>query len=349
MATAPLAIRAAGMVTGVGLDWASSCAAIRAGLNNFGETRFIAKGGDWIVGGEVPLDEPWRGATKLAKMAAQAIGDCLAKTAELDPNETALLLCVAEGDRLGRLAELGSPLFFAIEQELGISFHRASRVLAEGRVGGAVALHQARRLIGQDGVKRALVAGVDSYLNGATLMAFDKADRLLTSRNSNGFIPGEAAAAVLVERAGAGAGGTLAVCGLGFAREIAAISAADPLNADGLVAAIRAALTEAGMDLGDLDYRNTDVSGEQYGFKEAALALSRLLRKRKEAFDLWHAADCVGEVGAAAVPVMLATTLAAMNDGYAPGPRALLHAGNDDGRRAALIVEGVPLAQAAAA
>jgi len=345
----PLAIRAAGLVTGVGLDWESSCAAIRAGLNHFTETRFIARGGDWIVASEVTLAEPWRGATKLAKMAAQAIGDCLARAAGIEPKETALLLCLAEETRPGRLAELGSPLFFEIERELGISFHPASRVLADGRVGGAVATFQARRMIAKGEVGQAIVAGVDSLLVGATLTAFDDADRLLTQENSNGFIPGEAAAAVLVGKPRAGDASTLALRGLGFAREAATIASEEPLRADGLVSAIGGALGEAGLDLGDLDYRAADVNGEHYGFKETSLALARLLRVRKPEFDLWHPADCIGEVGAAVVPVMLATTLAAMRDDYAPGRRALLHAGNDDGRRAALIVEGAPLAQAAAA
>ncbi len=43
-----------------------------------------------------------------------------------------------------------------------------------------------------------LVAGVDSFVSGPTLAAYEARERLLTSQNSNGFIPGEGAAAVLV-------------------------------------------------------------------------------------------------------------------------------------------------------
>ena len=87
-----------------------------------------------------------------------------------------------------------------------------------------------------------------------------------------------------------------------------------------------------------MDFRITDISGEQYGFKEASLALSRLLRVRKEEFDIWHPADCIGEVGAAALPCMLGVALFAARKGYAPGPAILCHLGNDDGKRAALVV-----------
>jgi 3-oxoacyl-[acyl-carrier-protein] synthase-1 len=85
-------------------------------------------------------------------------------------------------------------------------------------------------------------------------------------------------------------------------------------------------------------YRLTDLSGEQYGFKEAALALSRTLRQRKLRFDLHHPADCIGEVGAAIGPCILGVARAAAEKGYAPGPGILCHLGSDDGARAALIL-----------
>ena len=52
VAVAPIAVMASGLVCGLGLTAAESCAAIRCGLNNFQETRFIGSGGDWIVGSE---------------------------------------------------------------------------------------------------------------------------------------------------------------------------------------------------------------------------------------------------------------------------------------------------------
>ena len=88
--------------------------------------------------------------------------------------------------------------------------------------------------------------------------------------------------------------------GLGFGIEPAHVETEDqPLRADGLAAAIRAALTEAGTTLAATDFRIVDVSGEQYGFKEATLALIRLLRVRKAEYDIWHPVDCIGEAGAA--------------------------------------------------
>ena len=90
----------------------------------------------------------------------------------------------------------------------------------------------------------------------------------------------------------------------------------------------------------EIDYRIADLSGEQYRFKEASLALSRLIRAKREQQALWHPADCVGETGAAAVPLMLGVALTAARKRYAPGPMGLLQAANDDGRRIALVLDG---------
>ena len=68
MIAAPLSILACGMTTAVGLTAPASCAAIRARLDGFRETRFMARGGDWIIGAEVPLEEPWRGLPRLARL-----------------------------------------------------------------------------------------------------------------------------------------------------------------------------------------------------------------------------------------------------------------------------------------
>ena len=96
-----------------------------------------------------------------------------------------------------------------------------------------VALDQARRLLREEGRALCLVAGADSYLRAETLTAYEDRDRLLTGRNSDGFIPGEAGAAVLVGRAGRAAGPEFVCLGIGFGREPAPIESGQPLRADG--------------------------------------------------------------------------------------------------------------------
>ena len=53
-----LSILASGMVTSVGLSAPATCAAIRAALSQFVETKFMDRLGEWLMGSPVPLDPP---------------------------------------------------------------------------------------------------------------------------------------------------------------------------------------------------------------------------------------------------------------------------------------------------
>jgi 3-oxoacyl-[acyl-carrier-protein] synthase-1 len=196
-------------------------------------------------------------------------------------------------------------------------------------------LSQACTLVRQHGVPQVLVVATDSLLTGPTLSHFERADRLLTTLNSNGFMGGEGAGALLVSKLAGRRG--LRLEGFGFAVEAAHIDSEEPLRGDGLTAAIKAALAQAGQELHDMNYRIADVSGEQYYFKEASLALNRTLRKRKGEFELWHPAESIGETGATAGVACFAAGHFAALKGYAPGPRAILHFGTDQGARAAVV------------
>ncbi len=325
------------MVTGVGLNASASCAAIRCAIDNFQETRFMDNGGEWIMGCEVPLEQPWRGKTKLIKMASMAIQECLAGNQLIKPEATPLLLCLSEQEKKGRVIDDDNQFFLDLQDELGMEFHPKSRVIAKGHVAVAVALKHARQLIQELKVKHVLITATDSLLMGATLAHYEEYERLLTSNNSNGFIAGEAGAALVVEPVSVGAGHQLVCVGLGFGVEEAHVYSEEPLRGDGLTAAIKDSLDDAECGESVLDFKMTDLSGEQYYFKEASLAFSRLDRTKREEFDVWHPADCVGEVGSALGIVMIAVLKVACEKEYSKGDNILAHVGNDDGKRAAVI------------
>lgn len=337
MTAMPLAITGVGMVTGAGLNAPASCAAIRCAIDNFQETRFMDKGGEWIMGCEVPLVQPWRGKTKLIKMAATAISECLANNRQIDPKETPLLLCLSEHERKGRVVIDDNQLFLDLQDELGVKFHEKSRVIPKGHVAVTVAFKHARQLLNELKVKHILIAATDSLLVASTLTHYEENERLLTSNNSNGFIPGEAAAALVVEPLYAKQENQLICHGLGFGVEKARVDSEEPLRADGLTAAIKESLSDAGCEMADLDFRVTDISGEQYYFKEASLVLLRLLRKLKDEFDIWHPADCIGEVGSVMGLVMIAVLKVSCEKDYTKRHHILAHLGNDDGKRSSMI------------
>lgn len=338
MSARPIAVLGTGLVTSVGLTTAASCCAFRAKLTNPFQTGFIDSSGAWIMAHQVQLDLPCSGLAKLAKMAALAVEEALQDVSTDQWHRLPLLLCVAEADRPGRMAGLEDQLLAQIQGELGASFAQASAIVPHGRVSVAVALTQARALMETGDIPGVLIVGTDSLLSWPTLSHYEREDRLLTESNSNGFMPGEAAGAILVG-VDEGRSPQLRCTGIGFGLELAHINSSEPLRADGLTQAIKASLEDADRQLHDMDFRITDNSGEQYYFKEAALALSRTLRQAKDPFDIWHPAECTGEAGAASGLAVIAAARDACLKGYAPGRNILTHWANDAGQRAAVTLE----------
>lgn len=332
-----VAIQATGLITSVGLSSPASCAAIRAKLTNPSETAFIDSSGDRIMAHQVWLGRPWRGLVKLARMAVLAIEEALADVPKDEWSAIPLLLCISEQDRPGRVDGLDKRLFEAIEQALEVRFAAASMLIPQGRVAMAVAMLHARSLLDVHHVARVLIVAADSLLTWPALSHYDRSDRLLTQRNSNGFMPGEGAGAVLVHKPSAAV--QLVCTGVGLGMEAAHLDSEMPLRADGLVKAMKTALAEAGRGIHDMDFRVTDISGEQYYFKEAALAVGRLLRQRKEEFDLWHPAESIGESGALAGVALVALIDASCRKRFSKGSTAIAHMANDTGPRAALVLE----------
>lgn len=337
MASSGVAILQAGLVSSVGLSLPAAGAAFRAGIANPTDTRFMAGEAGYLKAHQVLLAKQTLGLDRLAQMAAMAVEECLSGVPLSECQGMPMLLCVAEHERAGRIQGLDDRLFELIEQLSGRRFDKSgSAVAAVGRPGGLVALGHARRLIAA-GARKVLIVGVDSLVHAPTLSDLLRRERLLAGRQSNGFLPGEAAAALLVGP-DQHAPSTMRCLGVGVANEPAHLGSETPLRADGLAHAIREALAGADCELHQLDFRIADLSGEHYFFKEAALALSRILRQRKPEFDLWHPAEYVGEVGAAIGPVMVAHALHACQKGYAPGGSVLLHASADSSRRAAAVL-----------
>jgi 3-oxoacyl-[acyl-carrier-protein] synthase-1 len=102
-----------------------------------------------------------------------------------------------------------------------------------------------------------------------------------------------------------------------------------------LTDASMAALSEAGIQMHQIGFRLSDVTGESYGFKELSLVVGRLLRiHRQEGYPIWHCAENIGDTGAAAGVVQLIRAFHAFQKGYAPGTIAMCFTSSDWGQRA---------------
>ena len=239
MNTREVVVASAGMLTSVGFDWPSASAAIRTGISNPSASRFVDWGAEPISVHSVGIDLGV-GTTRLARMATMVIQECVARSGLADAVRLPLLICSrATRDEDSETTDRG--LLPEIEALLGHPLAPGSRQIAGGRTGGLMALEASRAILHQTDVTipAVVVAGVDSALQWSRLSALENDRRLLTSQNSNGFVVGEGAAALLVTRYSAM---PLLVCeGLGFARGEPMAASQVPFRADELVAAMTAA------------------------------------------------------------------------------------------------------------
>lgn len=347
-----LSIVAYGMVSAVGSNGAASAAALRAGIRGAHTANLWDPGaGENLTACRPIMPQWWEGRDMLAELAAPAIAECTAAAEAMlrvpDANVPIVVL-VSPPDRPFRWPDLDRAILDDLAHKLRRPLPHGSMVIPEGRTGLVRALRAASDLV--HGRRTAcVIVGVESFLRQKIAAHYIREGRLFTSQNSNGFTPGEAAAAVLVCPAGTSGGPELVFRGAGLARDPSGCggNAAHPATAEGLADATLQALRGTGWKFRDLDLRISDANGEHWKMKEAAFSSTRLDRPRPAGtpprrfgmLDHWHPSEYVGEVGAAVFPMMLGWALHAGVNRYLHGPRVLLHASEDAGDRAAVVAE----------
>ena len=224
----------------------------------------------------------------------------------------------------------------AIASSVGLEAAGSARVVTGGHATMLALLGAASREIAANPDMAIVVAGADSLVHPDVLPRLDESGRLKSHRNLDGFIPGEGAAAVLVEgRKRAEARGAVILAeieGCGLAAEPRTIESGDPPSGEALTKCIQDACAAGGPPPWVL----CDMNGESYRAKEWALARVRARPLLDGVRKLWHPADGYGDVGTATGGALVALSAAALGRRVSPAPRALLLAGSDDGARAAV-------------
>ncbi|MEO6525089.1 MAG: beta-ketoacyl synthase N-terminal-like domain-containing protein [Gemmatimonadaceae bacterium] len=214
--------------------------------------------------------------------------------------------------------------------------------VAAGHSAGLLALSAARDALASGRYDACLIVGVDSMLNMRTVRWMEEAGRQKTESNSDGVIPGECASCVVVERAqDANRRGVeiwARIIGLGVGHEPNSQLSNRPSRADGLSDAIRTALKEARIHGPELRDVFCDLNGEAFRAREWILAMIRSIPGYSSDMEVIHAADCLGDVGAASGPLMLAYSAASLRLGYSPSSEVLLWSASDDHHRGAAVV-----------
>lgn len=334
-----MSIRAVGLCSSVGLDAPSACAAIRARLSRVEESDFHDRSGEPIMAAMAPEVVGNRhGYRRLAPLLIEAVRDCiLAGVMTLKGKGPAVPLLIAlDGpDRLDHPHDLPKLLADELAPLLKNTTMKSAEFVVKGPLAFLHTLRRAEALFKDKAVEHVAVAAVDSLVNRRMLRSLELSHRLKTEENSDGVIPGEAAACVLLGRPTPGSYPD--VCGIGIVEEPSA-RAKTANMASGLADAIRDAVRRSGMKFEQLDFRVGGMTGEQAGFAEASTSIARVQRVHKDDFDLWVPAEKLGDVGAALPACMLVVTAVGIAKGYAPGSSAILQMGSTSADRGAVVL-----------
>lgn len=312
-----------GAVTAVGLTAGQTCAAIRAGIKRNApiEPQILAHQ-EPRIGARVSADPRLRSddATWLLNLAARALRESEPKSSA----ETVLLYLVPEQHRAHPLSQLGdSELLVRLELLMDRRFGPSSRVLRSGAAGCVEALGLARELIGGGTAARCLIGGADSLLRRSDLDVLARDRRLLGPTQSQGLVPGEGAAFLLVGRSEPDTEPrSIRVRGLGIGYERNTVLGADNSVGEALSSALTTAIADAGISESEIGFVTGNYNGERYDAWETSHANARSYQTRRERLPvLWPAAS-VGEIGVAAGVLAILAAAAAIEGEYASVTKA---------------------------
>jgi 3-oxoacyl-[acyl-carrier-protein] synthase-1 len=333
-----LCINGVGMVTPVGTNAPASAAAMRAGISRLQELPWFEithPDGETapVIGAQVPALDEHVGEARLKAMLIQAANEALDVTSLDNSAPLSIYMALPSEDIL---ETLGSSI-----KRLATSFHYLGQhynlqgivPVASGRAAGLTAIRRAISDFRKGSVANALVVAVDTLVVPSALSALQQSDRLREAPRFTGILPGEAAAAIVLQLNGNKTSGpNLPVIAVAGSEEEAAYG--EPTHAEALANVLRY--------VGEKDNSNnrlvlSDLNGERYRALEWSLALGKSAWEY-DSLRHWHAAESTGDTGAASGLIACANAVQAFMKGYARSTSCIVWGASDAGAREAILL-----------
>jgi nodulation protein E len=228
----------------------------------------------------------------------------------------------------------GMPSAAASQISIDLGTHGPAFSVASACASSAHAVAQAVLLIRGGHAEVALAGGTDAPFTYGLLKAWE-ALRILSpdacrpfSADRNGLVLGEGAGVLVLESEaharGRGASPYAELAGIGLSSD--AVHITDP-SAEGAAAAMRAALADAGLGVGDIDYINAHGTGTWVNDPSETSAIHKVFGAHADSLAVSSTKAAHGHALGAAGALELIATALAMRDGVIPPTLNLEHPG----------------------
>lgn len=325
-----------GARTPVGLDARQTGFLLRAGYPAMAEAPLANEAGETITMAFLPtLDGRLVGPERLAALARAPFEEACLPIRDLAAE---VLVSIDESchDATTTVDLLGSMVTRVMP---------AARVRVEPRGEAALGrwLPEAIRTLETRRAGAVVLGGVHSDYDPRAIAALSASGRLFSRENLDSRIPGEAAAFIVLMRAGdatrQGLSPMARIVGVGTGRERATPDNDVPAHeALGLTAAVRQATEPLAAGGRTVGWMLSDLTFEMWRQLEWQSVFMRVQGVLGRPYHGDSPAQRIGYLGAAALPLFVSMGATAWAHGYAPSPLLLATAGNDGGDRAALVL-----------
>lgn len=344
-------------ITSLGESAAETMLLLRAGVTNVQRSPFVDGAGRRVeVCASPSLAFGPPAVERMAALAAHAIERLcrsMPQLTEETPGETGgPVLLIALPEALREAAQAPAPMsdvrsfLHALRRKLPAPLAAAEiEPFPFGRAAGAVALQRALTLIERG--RLVVWGGADSLIDWRRLQGLAETDRLVTEENVDGVRPGEGAAFACLAPAGDRDG--IALLGLGIGREPRPVGSDQPCLSDGLSAALDDALKPlraAGRRSGVWLFDSTH---EMYATHEVQNVIARFADAIAIDVDLQTPLKELGDVGAAALPLLVVLAAETSWSGLAADDTAVVAVSSDGGERGAVLLGMPPVSAVRAA
>jgi 3-oxoacyl-[acyl-carrier-protein] synthase I len=336
-AAAPLAsLLAWEAVTSLGESAAETALLLRAGLSNVTHSRFIDATGERIMMCTAPAIPPHlvgpERAAALSQLALSRLTDAIET-----PRRSVLLIAVPERyatDDGTALSVPGRTFLESLRGGLPAGLRGVEiELFPFGRAAGAVALRRAVHVREEDHL--VIWGGADTWHDWPALEMLERQDRLMTVANIDGVRPGEAAAFVLL---GPASSGSTHIVGVGTGREPHPIGSEEPCRSLGLSDALAAAVAPLRAAGRRTNFWLLDNTHEAYATQELQNIIARFGDVLGLQTELQMPLKELGDVGAAAMPLLTVLGAESWRLGYANDDAAVVTGCSPDGARGAIML-----------